>query len=131
MVTIKIDTMKQLISFFEIPSADFDRAVNFYEKVFEVSLSRCACGEEKMAFFPDPETGPRGAVISAKGFDPSPSGIIISFIVDRIETVIGRAISNGGKIFIPKTRIEAEGQGYFALFYDCEGNRIGLHSYNE
>ncbi|MDD4555623.1 MAG: VOC family protein [Bacteroidales bacterium] len=123
--------MKKLISFFEIPASDFDRAVEFYEHVLDVTCTRCDCGEEKMAFFPDPETGPRGAISYAKGFDPSPGGVIISFCVDRIEDVLSRVIANGGKVFIPKTKIEAEGQGYFAVFFDCEGNKIGLHSVTE
>ncbi len=35
---------------------------------------------------------------------------------------------NGGKIIIPKTKIEAEGRGWFAVFADSEGNRIGLYA---
>jgi predicted enzyme related to lactoylglutathione lyase len=27
----------------------------------------------------------------------------------------------------PKTKIEVEGKGYFALFIDCEGNKEGLY----
>lgn len=120
--------MKQLISFFEIPAADFYRAVNFYEHVLDVKCAQCDCGEEKMAFFPDPETGPRGAISYAKGFEPSPGGVIISFCIERIEETLGRVMAKGGKVLIPKTKIEAEGQGYFAVFFDCEGNKIGLHS---
>ena len=26
-----------------------------------------------------------------------------------------------------KTKIEAEGRGYFAIFIDCEGNKVGLY----
>jgi len=41
-------------------------------------------------------------------------------ILDKVE-------KNGGKIVTPKTP-HADGNGYFALFLDSEGNRIGLHS---
>ncbi len=45
--------MKKLVSFFEIPTADFGRAVKFYETVLNLELSVMECESEKMAFFPD------------------------------------------------------------------------------
>jgi predicted enzyme related to lactoylglutathione lyase len=123
--------MKQLISLFEIPATDFDRAVSFYEHVLGVEMTRCECGEEKMAFFPDPETGPRGAVSLAKGFEPSTGGVLVSLSIENIDEILRRVVAAGGTIHIPKTPIEAEGQGSFAVFNDPEGNRIGLHSLTE
>ena len=123
--------MKQLISFFEIPATDFDRAVVFYEQVLEVELTRCECGEDKMGFFPDPDLGPRGAVSMAKGFEPSTGGVLISLSVENMDEILRRVVAAGGTVHIPKTRIEAEGQGCFAIFNDTEGNRIGLHSLTE
>lgn len=52
----KKENMKQLVNFFEIPSADFTRAVKFYEAVFNLKLSVCECETEKMAFFPDEDS---------------------------------------------------------------------------
>jgi len=43
--------MKKLIAFFEIPAADFRRAIDFYETVLNMKLPTCECEEEKMAFF--------------------------------------------------------------------------------
>jgi len=42
------------------------------------------------------------------------------FILDKIT-------KNGGKILIPKTP-HADQDGFFAVFIDCEGNKLGLHS---
>ena len=42
--------MKKLIAFFEIPAADFRRAIDFYETVLNMKLPTCECEEEKMAF---------------------------------------------------------------------------------
>lgn len=120
--------MKTLISFFEIPANDFGRAVNFYSELLGVTLSICECGDEKMAFFPDPETGPRGAVSLAKGFHPGSDGVLIHFRVDALEAVLQKVPGIGGTVVIPATKIEAEGQGYFALVGDTEGNRVGLHT---
>lgn len=43
--------MKKFIAFFEIPTVDFHRAVDFYETVFGVQASGFECEEEKMACF--------------------------------------------------------------------------------
>jgi predicted enzyme related to lactoylglutathione lyase len=90
-------------------------------------LEQCDCGEEKMAFFPTPETGPRGAISLAKGFDPSPAGVLIHFATPDIDASLARALEAGGQVRMPKTRIEAGDQGCFALVYDPDGNTIGLH----
>jgi predicted enzyme related to lactoylglutathione lyase len=45
-----------------------------------------------------------------------------------METAMTSIEKNGGKITRPKTKIEAEGRGYFALFIDNEGNKVGLYS---
>ena len=33
----------------------------------------------------------------------------------------------GGKVAVPKTKISDE-HGFFAIFIDSEGNKVGLHS---
>ena len=41
--------MKKFIAFFEIPTVDFHRAVDFYETVFGVQLPVFECEEEKLS----------------------------------------------------------------------------------
>ena len=119
--------MKNLVAFFEIPAENFGRAVKFYETVLGVQLNvACDCETEKMAFFP--EGGLPGAVSWAKDFRPSKDGVLIHFHVENMETATLAIEKNGGKIVRPKTKIEADGWGYFALFIDSEGNRVGLYS---
>ncbi len=120
--------MKFLINWFDIPASDINRAVNFYNNVFDLNLEIIDCGEEKMACFPDIK-GISGAISQAKGFNPSSDGIQITFdggedLSEMLETVK----NVGGKIVKEKTKIEAEGRGYFALIQDSEGNTIGLYS---
>lgn len=116
--------MKRLIEWVEIPTADFTRGMNFYIEVLKLSLQEMDFGTEKMALLPDGE----GAIFYKPGYEPSDKGVIISFRVpDSIEKTLGRVSENGGKIVIPKTKIEAEDRGYFALFLDTEGNKIGLY----
>ncbi|HKK80890.1 MAG TPA: VOC family protein [Prolixibacteraceae bacterium] len=116
--------MKKLISWVEIPAADFGRAVKFYELVLCVELKVIDCGEEKMACFPDGE----GAISFSPGFNPGKDGALVSFNVEQdLNGAIERIVENGGGVVQPKTKIEAEGMGYFAVFIDCEGNKVGLH----
>jgi predicted enzyme related to lactoylglutathione lyase len=117
---------KKMIAWVEIPTADFEEAVKFYNSVFKMELTVIDCGEndEKMACFPTGE----GAVVHSQYAKPSESGVIVSFSVpDSIEAAISRVEQGKGKVIIPKTKIYAQDKGYFALCVDCEGNKIGLY----
>lgn len=121
--------MENLVEFIEIPAADFARAVNFYERVFGVKLSVCDdCPTEKMAFFPDLSAKPGLAISWTSGFSPSKDGILVSLNVGSIEETLERISANGGRVVRERTKIEAEGRGYFALFCDSEGNTLGLYA---
>lgn len=122
--------MKKLISFFEIPAADFHRAVKFYQTILNTELTVFECEKEKMAFFPEEEGVMTGAISYAVGFRPSADGVLIHLQVDDILQTLTVVEQNGGKIVRPKTKIEADGMGYFALFADSEGNTIGLYADN-
>ena len=124
--------MKALVAFFEIPASDFDRAVRFYEKVFNVKLSAMDCGHEKMAFFPEENGECPGAIswASTVSFLPSQDGVFVSLRVPDMEKAITSIEKNSGKILIPRTKMEGEIRGYYAVFIDSEGNRLGLFSDN-
>jgi uncharacterized protein len=116
--------MKKLISWVEIPAEDFERAVKFYNSVLCLDLQVNDCGQEKMACFP----GDEGAISFAPDFKPSKDGALVSFnVCDNLEATLQRITENGGSVIRPKTKIEAEGRGYFALFIDSEGNKAGLY----
>ncbi len=120
--------MKKMVAFFEIPCSDFNRAITFYEVLFGVELSVYDYEDEKMAFFSD-ETSPScGAISWAENFKPSKDGVLISFSCENMDKSLDLIEQNGGEVLIPKTRIESDGRGYFSVFIDCEGNRVGLWS---
>ena len=50
------------------------------------------------------------------------------FNCEDIDWSIQQVLKQGGSIAIPKTKIQAEGKGYFAVFTDPAGNRIGLYA---
>lgn len=116
--------MKKLIQWVEIPTTDFTRAVQFYNKVFLLNMEPMDFGFEKMACFPTDE----GALFYKEGFTPSNQGVVVSFQVpDSIEQTCSRILKNGGGVQLPKTKIDADGRGFFALVIDSEGNKIGLY----
>lgn len=116
--------MKKLVSWVEIPANDIKRAVGFYNSVFNLNLEIADFGEEKMACFPNGE----GAISQAPNFKPSENGLLVSFDVgDSISSTLETVQQNKGKIITPRTKIEAEGRGYFAVVIDSEGNKIGLY----
>jgi len=119
--------MNKFISFFEIPAADFNRAIDFYQTVFNTTLPAMDCDTEKMAFFNEDDVAV-GAISWAKDFTPSPHGVLIHFNCKDLDKTLSLIESKGGKVLIPKTKIEAEGRGYFATFTDSEGNSIGLYA---
>jgi len=122
--------MNFLLNWFDIPATDIDRAVKFYNDVFNFNLKVIDCGEEKMACFPK-INGISGALSQSSGFKPSPDGIQITFDGgNNLNEALNRIKRAGGTIVRGKTNIEADGRGYFAQFLDSEGNTLGLYSDN-
>lgn len=116
--------MKKLISWVEIPATDIERAAEFYGKVLNLEIQVMDFGEEKMACFPNGE----GAISQAPGFNPAKNGVLVSFDTEKgLNAALDIVAKNGGEIVQSKTKIEAEGRGYFALVIDTEGNKVGLY----
>lgn len=116
------------ISWFEIPVEDFDRAREFYSKIFDFEMPTMPMGPVTMGFLlHDREKGVGGAIVKGEG-TPSPHGpqVYLNGGVD-LQVVLDRVEGAGGHIAVPKTDI-GQGFGFFAFFTDTEGNRIGLHS---
>ena len=117
----------ELVSWFEIPAKDFDRAVKFYENLFEIKLNRMEDENEQMAFFPA-KANVSGAVSKAQNFEPSADGPVIYFnSKGKLDEYIDSCSKSGGKVIQSKTEIEG-GHGFFAMALDSEGNRIGFYS---
>jgi hypothetical protein len=123
---------KNAVGWFEIPVTDMDRAVKFYETVFDIRLSRNLIGTLEMAWFPEVENGMGSTgslVFHPEYYKPSPDGVLIYFTAQSgdISIELGRVEKAGGKIIMPRKQISEE-YGYMALITDSEGNRIALHS---
>ncbi len=124
--------MNNAISWFEIGTADLDRATKFYETIFGIKLNPLDLDNIKMRMFPldDMMTGVGGALVFSNGFHKpsSTDGPLIYLNGDPdVQLVLDRVEAAGGKIMVPKTEISPD-YGYMAVIIDSEGNRIALHS---
>ena len=122
--------MNKIISWFEIPALDLNRASAFYEKILAVTLNRGDMGPTSLAVFPyDRDQATGGTLIVGPGFNPSTEGSIVYLHAgDSLDAVLPRIEPAGGTILLPRTELPA-GMGAYAHFRDTEGNRVGLHSY--
>ena len=84
----------------------------------------------RSTFFVTEEGETVGAISYASNFDflPSTHGVLIHFNCEDIEQTLEKVLLKGGKVVIPRTKIEADGKGWFAVFTDSEGNRIGIYA---
>ncbi len=125
-------TMKNAISWFEIPTTDIDRAQKFYETIFSISMMPMDLPNIKMRMFPldDMMTQVGGALVDSGGFHKASAtdGPLIYLNANPdVQNILDRVVAAGGSIMVPKTEISPE-YGFMAVFIDTEGNRIGLHS---
>ena len=117
------------VGWFEIPVLDMDRAIQFYQNVLNVELSRQQLGASDMAWFPWDEklNGASGSLVKEEGGNPGKTGTLIYFACHDVADCLARVEQNNGAVEKPKTMITEE-IGYFGVAHDTEGNRIAFHS---
>ncbi|WP_405205980.1 VOC family protein [Aquimarina sp. LLG6339-5] len=119
-----------MVTWFEIPVINMDRAKAFYEKVFNIDISLHKMDGVEMGWFPNKnEVGvATGTLIQLdEDYKPSSDGVVVYFSSEDVANEIERVETSGGKVLINKKLISEE-NGFFAQFIDSEGNRIALHS---
>lgn len=128
--TKSINNMSSYISIFEIPATDISRAINFYKEILVVDIEKLEFPEMEMGLFPYQDQMVTGVIMKGEGYEPSANGVTIYLNGgDNLKTILDKVENNGGKIIVPKTPHTDE-SGFFAIFHDSEGNKIGLHSPN-
>ncbi len=119
---------KNWTNWFEIPVEDFERAKKFYEQIFDMEIHALDFGGFKMGIFPHEGCG--CAICQGEWYQAGNSGTVVYLTANPdLSEVLQRIEGAGGKILQPKKQISEE-HGFMALFEDCEGNRLGLHSKN-
>jgi len=107
---------------FEIPAENPDRAVKFYQTVFDWKIEKWA------GPFPywlvttgqDNEPGINGAIMEKNSFKTTVNTIDVTSVDESLRKILAA----GGKIVMPKGPIP--GIGYVAYVADTEGNVFGV-----
>lgn len=96
--------------------SDFDRARNFYEKIFEMKVEVSDFGSFKMGIFPHKDTG--GAIVQGEHYTPGPDGVVVYLNAEPdLQKVLDRVEKEGCKVLQSKKQISPE-HGFMGLFID-------------
>lgn len=122
--------MENMISWFEIPVTDFNRAKKFYTAILNIEISVLELENFTMGMFPNDGKNVSGAIIKNDSYEPRDQGVLVYLNGgDDLNDMLSKVEGEGGKVIMEKRQI-SEDFGYMALFNDSEGNRIALHSRN-
>jgi predicted enzyme related to lactoylglutathione lyase len=120
--------MANVLNWFEIPVTDMARATKFYETILAGPVQKWDMEGFEMAVLPMEGDGVGGAICKGEWYKPTQDGVLVYLNGGAdLSNILNRIEGAGGKITVPKTKITDE-IGYFAIFIDSEGNRVGLHS---
>lgn len=122
---------KVTVGWFEISVNNIDRAISFYQKVFDCLLDKIDMGDFKMAMFLGERggKGAEGSLVYNKEFYKTSNlaGTLIYFSSEDVSIELAKVEESGGTVQIPKKMISPD-YGYMGVFLDSEGNRIAQHS---
>lgn len=112
----------------ELPAADYERAIAFYEMVFKTKLNRHTDGPNPWADFPtqDAQNGVSGHVYPGKPAADGAGPTIHLAVPDSLEETMARVEEAGGRVVSDIIPIPV---GRFVYCLDSEGNSIGLFAY--
>jgi len=123
-----MSTPAHALNWFEIPATDFARAKAFYESVLGISIQTMEMGPTTMGFLSSDPAAVGGAIVQGEGATPSQQGTTVYLNGgDDLAPMLARVQAAGGTTIVPKTEIGND-FGFFAMFIDTEGNRVGIHS---
>ena len=116
---------------FEIYVDDFNRAIKFYETVFNIRFEDMPDPTNnglKMATFPMRQDAPNtsGSLVKMEGFKAGGNSTIVYFDSEDCAIEEARVPDAGGKVF--KNKMGIGEHGFMSLCVDSEGNMFGLHS---
>lgn len=112
--------MKNLVVFFEIPAVDFGQGGEILRSGLRSETLGRRMRNREDGLLPEENGKCPGAISWAADFKPCENGTLVSLRVDDMETALAAIVKLGGRVTCPKTKIEAEGLGYFSTFSDLE-----------
>ncbi|KUJ56139.1 MULTISPECIES: VOC family protein [Bacteroidota] len=115
--------MNNIITWFELPVNDFDRARKFYENVLEISLTQMENEGFKSLAFPFDGSNVSGSLVQNLGNGQNNSIMLYFNAGQKLSPALERVKVNNGKIIMETMRIKS---GVIAQVLDSEGNKIAL-----
>lgn len=120
--------MSSFVSIIEIPVTDLERATAFYEALLGIQIERAEMDGVQMGIFPYENEAVSVVLAQGADYQPSSNGVLLYLHATKgIESALEVVTQQGGHILLAKTLI-SDDMGYYALFTDCEGNKMGLHA---
>jgi predicted enzyme related to lactoylglutathione lyase len=110
----------------ELKTTDIEKTRSFYESIFGWTFQSIP-GFATYAMFQTPGGLGGGFDASPEGEKPAEQGPILHIEVDDIDGTLAKIAEAGGKTLTGKTKISDE-FGYYAIFLDNVGNRLGVWS---
>jgi uncharacterized protein len=118
------------VGWFEIYVQDIERAIKFYESVFETKLEKLNAPFPEIELWSFPmeqnEYGAAGALVKMQGAPSGGNSTIVYFHCIDCSVEEGRIAKSGGRI--ERSKFSIGEHGFISLAFDTEGNMIGLHS---
>jgi predicted enzyme related to lactoylglutathione lyase len=108
------------ICYLEIPTADIDRSVTFYQAVFGWPIRKRGDGATA---FDDGVGEVSGAWVTGRPSSPTP-GLLLYIMVDSVAAAMESVIAHGGGIVQP---LGVDAPELTARFADPDGNVLGLY----
>ena len=108
---------------FEIPADDPERAIQFYEKVFNWKIEKWEGPIEYWLITTGPEDQPGIDGGLGRREDPA-TGVENTIDVKDLDASVAEVEKHGGKVTRPKMAVP--GVGWMAYIKDTEGNVFGL-----
>ena len=117
---------KHSIVHVELPASDPKEAAQFYRDLFGWDTGATPTGAgEYWAFRPDEQPGGGFNPVGEGGLGPvEPGDVLVYISTDDIDATLAKAESLGAKTVTSKTEIP--GIGWWGMFSDPTGNKIGL-----
>ena len=118
------------VEHFEIPADDTERALNFYQRVFDWELNPVPGVEEYIRLL---TIRVDEKAVAKKPFEVNGAigkrnenftGPLVTISVGDMDSTLKKITREGGSVLVDKT--EFGKRGYTALFRDTEGNVMGL-----
>lgn len=124
-------SMKNTISWFEIPTLQLDKAQAFYEAVLGKRMRNEDMGPSKAAVFSfDKDAGGvGGALMMGPTASLESTGGVLVYLdaTPSLDAALERVLNAGGRVTLPRQALPP-GMGFFAHITDLDGNRVGLHA---